>query len=567
VALYLAPIWTARYLPTTDGPSHVFNAWALDQLAGRSSGGAAGPGGDAAGASSLLARYLEINPQPVPNYLTHVALAALMRALAPAAAEKVLVSGCVLLMAGALWYLAGAVERERAWLALLGLPFVWTTLLQLGFYNFCLGMALFLLALGLWWRHRLRPGLGFAVALDALLVLCYFAHILPAVLALVGIGVLWAASLRRERWRGHLAHLVILAPAMVLPAWFTLIRQGSPGYPSYASWQSLWVDLAHLRPLWAFVEEGGWTGMILAATFGGWIAFTLVRERVGRRREAPGGGEAGRGERGAGGASAAGGPWSRRALRWLREEDGFAVLALLAAGLYFASPEGAAGGSMLKPRLLLVPFLAVLPWLSARLGRWGRAAAVLALAALAARPALYALPCYRAGGRDVESFVRGLDAVPAGSVVVPLIFDHHTTSCLWTGTVDHATGYAAVARGFLDYDNYEASTDYFPLRYRAWVRAHGDLAIESDPLHLDVRRLQSRVDYVYCWRMPLDSQVAGRLERRCRLVAAGDGWRLYSTEERERAAAGDPSEGPPSRRLGQGPPIAAPSGVDRVGLR
>jgi hypothetical protein len=528
VALYLVPIWAARYLPTTDGPSHVFNAWALGQLAGWSSGGAAGPG-QAAGAAPLLARYLEINPQPVPNYLTHVALAALMLGLAPAAAEKVLVSGYVLLMAGALWYLAGAVERERAWLALLGLPFVWTTLLQLGFYNFCFGMALFLLALGLWWRHRLRPSLRFAAALDALLVLCYFAHILPAVLALGGIGVLWAASLRRERWRGHLAHLAILAPAAALPAWFTLIRQGSPGYPSYASWQSLWVDLAHLRPLWAFVDERGLTGAILAVVFAGWILFTLLRE---------------------------GRPWRRPRLR---EEDGFLALALLGAGLYFASPEGAAGGSMLKPRLLLVPFLVVLPWLAARLGRWGRAAAVLALAALAARPALYALPCYRAGGRDVESFVRGLDAVPAGSVVVPLVFDHHTTSCLWTGTVDHAAGYAAVARGLLDYDNYEASTDYFPLRYRPWVSAHGALTIESDPLHLEVRRLQSRADYVYCWRMPPESPIAGRLERRCQLVAAGESWRLYATEP--------PSGGPPPRRLEQGPPLAAPSGVQGSELR
>jgi hypothetical protein len=514
VALYLAPIWAARYLPSTDGPSHVFNAWALGRLAGwlPEEGGASGGSGESgavAGTTPLLARYLEINPQPVPNYLTHVALAALMRGLEPAAAEKVLVSGYVLLMAGALWYLAGAVERERAWLALLGLPFIWTNLLQLGFYNFCIGLALFLLALGLWWRYRCRPTPRFAVALNALLVLCYFAHILPAILALGGIGVLWVASLRRERWQGHLAHLAILAPAAALPAWFTLFRQGSPGYPSYASWRSLWIDLAHLRPLWAFVQEGGRTSAILALVFAAWISFTLVREG-----------------------------WLRRRRPWLREEDGFLALALLAAGVYFTSPEGLAGGSMLKPRLLLVPFLVVLPWLATRLGRWGRVAAVLALAALATRPALFALPCYRAGGRDVESFVRGLDAVPPGSVVVPLVFDHHATSCLWIGTVDHATGYAAVAKGLLDYDNYEASTDYFPLRYRSWVRAHGDLPIESDPLHLDVRRLQSRADYVYAWRMPPDSAVAGRLERRCRLVAAGEAWRLYATEP--------PAEGGPA---------------------
>src|SRR5258708_2329612 len=100
-------------------------------------------------------------------------------------------------------------------------------------------------AVGLWWRHRDRPNLGFAAALTGLLLACYFAHILAAVVALAGIGVLWLASWRRERWRSHLSHLAILAPAAVLPAWFILVRPSAPGYPSDASWQTLWSDLAH----------------------------------------------------------------------------------------------------------------------------------------------------------------------------------------------------------------------------------------------------------------------------------------------------------------------------------
>ncbi|HVR09964.1 MAG TPA: hypothetical protein VMW75_18110 [Thermoanaerobaculia bacterium] len=491
------------YLPSTDGPSHVYNAWVMGQLAGPDR-------------APVLREYYYLNPQPVPNSLTHVALMELMRALPPAAAEKVVLSVYVLLMAAALWCLAGAIERERAWLALLGLPFTWNVLLGLGFYNFCFSVPLLLLALAWWWRRRERPGPGFAAGLTVLLVLCYFAHILAAVLALAGIGVLWLASWRRERWRGHLAHLAILVPGAVLPFWFTVLRHGPPVSPSYASWQLLWTELAHLRPVWQFTGEGGRTGAILAKLFGAWLLFSLVREGIARRRIArqPAAGE------------------GLRALprRWLREEDGFLALALLLTGLYFFSPEGAAGGSMLKPRLAMMPFLAVLPWLSASVGRWGRAAAVLALAALAARPVTYAVPCYRAGSRDVEAFIHGLDAVPPGSVVVPLIFDRHTTSCMRTGSVDHAAGYAAVAKGLIDWDNYEANTDYFPVRFRAFARRSTPLDIESDPQHLRVQQLRARVDYIYCWRMPPAAPVAGRLGRQCKLIAAGDEWRLYSAD-------------------------------------
>jgi hypothetical protein len=503
-ALYLVPFWAVPgYLPSTDGPSHVYNAWVMGQLAGPSR-------------AAVLREYYYLNPQPVPNSLTHEALRELMRVLPPAAAEKALLSLYVLLVAGALWYLAGAVERERAWLALLGLPFAWNVLLGLGFYNFCFSVPLLLLTLGWWWRHRDRPGPGFAAVLNVLLTLCYFAHILAAVLALAGIGVMWLASWRRERWRGHLAQLAILVPGAVLPFWFTVLRHGPPASPSYETWQQLWAELAHLRPVWQFADEGGRTAAILAKLFAGWVLFSLLREGIVRWRLAR---------------AAAGGGLRARLRQWLREEDAFLVLALLLTGLYFWSPEGAAGGSMLKPRLAMMPFLVVLPWLSARVGRWGRAAAVVALAALAVRPVTYAVPCYRAGSRDVEAFVRGLDAVPPGAVVVPLIFDRHTTSCMRTGSVDHATGYAAVAKGLVDWDNYEANTDYFPVRFRPFAVRPASLDIEGDPQHLRVRELLPLVDYIYCWRMPPGALVAGRLNRQCKLVAAGDQWRLYSADQ------------------------------------
>jgi len=549
VALYLVPFWAVPgYLPSTDGPSHVYNAWLLGELAGPAP-------------ARLLRAYYTINPQPVPNSLTHVALMALLWALPPAAAEKALLSAYVLLLAGALWYLAGAVDRERAWLALLGLPFAWNQLLGLGFYNFLFSIPLLLLALGLWWRHRDRPDPGFAAALVGLLLACYFAHILAAVLALAGIGVLWLASWRRERWRGHLAHLAILAPAAVLPVWFTVVRPGAPGYPSGATWQTLWSDLAHLRTLWQFSGERGETGAILAKVFAAWIAFTLLRAALARRTGTPAGAAGTVGALGSAGTAGSAGPaadsegrTARSRRRWWREEDGFLVLALLLAGFYFLSPGGTAGGGFLQPRLLLYPFLVVLPWLSTDLGRWGRAAAVAALAALAAYPVTWAVPCYRAGARDVKAFVHGLDAVPPGSVVVPLVFDRHTTSCMRAGSVDHAAGYAAVAKGLIDWDNYEAETDYFPLRFRAFALRPPDMSIETDPAHLPVRRLRARVDYIYCWRMPPDAPVAGRLERQCKLVAAGDQWRLYSADLPDEGGGGGGGPGAAASAAGKAPP-------------
>src|ERR1051325_10961691 len=83
--LQLVPIWSVHYLPTTDGPSHLYNAWVMRDLVG----GHRGP----------IAETFEIDWRPHPNWIETAALALLMTVLPPLVAEKLLVSAIVLLFA------------------------------------------------------------------------------------------------------------------------------------------------------------------------------------------------------------------------------------------------------------------------------------------------------------------------------------------------------------------------------------------------------------------------------------------------------------------------------------
>jgi hypothetical protein len=86
-------------------------------------------------------------------------------------------------------------------------------------------------------------------------------------------------------------------------------------------------------------------------------------------------------------------------------------------------------------------------------------------------------------------------------------------------------------------------TDLFPLQFRRAVRHPEIYTLEADPMSVKVRQLQSRVDYIYCWRLPPESAIAERLARGCQLVAAGADWRLYSADEpAEPAKAEKPAE-------------------------
>jgi hypothetical protein len=470
--LYVLPFWVVRYIPTVDGPCHTYNAWILHQYGNVER-------------YPLFQQYYEISAKPYPNWIGQAVMALLMYAVPPRIAEKLLVSGYVLLFLGSAWYLAGAVRPGEQWLAFLAFPFAWHQLFQFGFYNFAISVALFQIALGFWWRHRERPGVRFAVEINLLLWLCYFSHILSLALALAGIAVLWLATLRRESWRRHLLHVPILLPQVVLPLWFLMDQRGRK-MPATWSLEKLAGYLGRLEVLYTLGEAQLWIGTALAGLFLLLLAVSLWRGR-GRR-----------------------------------EEHAFLVLAALLTLLYLTSPEGLAGGFLLKQRLSLYPFLVLLPWLTVRLSGRAEAAAAVGLALAALLYLGYLVQGYRELGAREETFLAGIAPLAPNSRVLPLLFER-------TGPTDflsHAVDYVALEKGAVDWDNYEARTTYFPVRFRDSVDFPA-LSGARAPGSYRVRPNVRRVDAVYVWRMPLGHPLGMRLRRSYTLTREGAGSMLF----------------------------------------
>lgn len=485
--VYLVPIWAVDYLPTTDGPAHTYNAWVLRQV-----GSVNHP---------WLDRYYEVDARPLPNWLGHAVMAGLMSAVPPRTAEKLLVSGYILLFLAGARYLAASVDPARGWLAFLAFPLVCNKLFQMGFYNFCLGLALFLFAVGLWWRRRDAPGPGLALQLNALLFLAWFAHLVPHILALTALGALWLMTLRREgRFRGrrHLTHLAILAPQVVLPLWYLAGHEGAMSWiPRKAT--VLWRYLLGMGPVFSLHPGALRIGTVLAVAFLILLALTLRGRLVDWRRE-------GR-------------------LAW-REGDAFLVLSVLFVVLFFAAPEGGAGGSMLKHRIALFLPLLLLPWLAPQLAHRGRGVSIGFLTLLALVHAGFLLQWYRGADRQIQELVAGAADIRPGSRVLPLVFDRDAEG--WPGVLGHAFSYVAVEKGLLDWDNYEAASGVFPIRYRPGVRPPDSWIIEARPGHLHPGAWRDEIDAIYCWKMRPRSKIARRIERHYVLVAERGPARVYA---------------------------------------
>ena len=257
----------------------------------------------------------------------------------------------------------------------------------------------------------------------------------------MAIAVLWLATLRRESWRRHLLHVPVLLPQIVLPLWF-------------------------------FAKQGGWERAVSLAAVAG-RAGSSSAWRCWSRWAWPSSGSA----------------WGSRSsscCSWSSRSGGAACGGWRASSWPWpgssqsstsSSPEGTAGGWLLKNRLSLYPFLLLIPGLSPRLGRRSAAAAAGGLALLALVNLGYLVHGYRDSAAEVDGFLAGLAPVAPDTRVFTLLFERD-----WpTDVLSHATGYVALEKGLIDWDNYEAKTDFFPVRFRDAVDFPDTAGLPSEP--------------------------------------------------------------------------------------
>ncbi|HEX9161112.1 MAG TPA: hypothetical protein VF980_05325, partial [Thermoanaerobaculia bacterium] len=486
-ALQIVPVWSAPYLPTNDGPCHLYNSWILQGLATHSAGG-------------TIASYYAIDWRPHPNWMSHAAMALLLFVVPPLVAEKLLVSAIIIIFLAGAWMFAGAADPSgHAW-AFVALPFTFHLLLQTGFYNFALGVGLFMMTVAVWWRRRDTPDARTIALVAALLLLCYFSHAMAVVLAAFSIGVLWLINVRRATLRDQLRHAIAFIPVGALLVWFVAHR-GTGSAPDPRGLMSRLGFLARSQVLFTFDSRQLALGWIVSIVLAVLLIATLVRENI----------EHGR-------------------LR-VSARDGFLLLFVIFIAIYLAAPGGFAGGTMISERMALFVELSLLPWISPRLTRL-RMPVVAVMVVLAVLNVALNIDRYRAFSREMAQLVRTAELVAPNSTVLPFVFDHGVGK---VGYMSHAIDYAAIGKRFIDLDNYEPAMDYFPLRYRKGVDVPGIDEVEAAPLDIDLSAQITRARFLLTWSMPPIPGLVTRIDRDYRLVASAGSGRVYERRMTEAA--------------------------------
>jgi hypothetical protein len=474
----LIPIWSVTRVPTMDGPCHLYNAWVMRHLHDP--------------AYPLLARHFRVDPTPIPNWLIQATLYLLLAVVQPAPAEKILLTAYAALFALAVWRWAGCRGPRGHAFAFLGLPYAYNAMVLFGFYNFALSVPLCLLALATWWRGRARPDFRFALRVNALLLLCYFAHLVSLAVALLAIGVLWLADRanhpRRLWWR----HPFLLLPQLPLPL---LFASGNPGAVTRWSLAQLAGFLGRQGALFMFQRD--LLGLAVAVLFAALLLVSLIdkaRRPPDKTREA---GES---------------PLP------------FVLAALAAIALYLVAPNTIGAGGWISPRLSLFPFLLLLPALPHALTPRLRAAIALAGALLAIADVNAVTRRQHELAREVEAYLAGLLPVAPDSRVLALTWER--AASFDRAVVGHAIGYLGIRKGLVDWDNYQAFSGLFPVRAVKGLPHPAEVDFDPDRLPLLAQR--DMLDYVYTWGMPARSPLRADLVATYQLVrrrGLGELWR------------------------------------------
>ena len=324
ILAYVLPIWAFRYFPSQDGPCHIYNSFILRHYNDP---------------DYVFNQFYDVRKAPIPNWASHASMMLLMYLVPPLIAEKLFLTGYIVLMAVSVRYLVNAVEGDRMPLAFLGFPFIYNYLFLMGFYNFSLGVALFMLSLGYWWRRFDTFNVKHAIVLGSLLVVVYFCHPVPLVLAVLSIVLVGILSLPPgfARWKQALISSLCILPSLGLLLYYTQTR-GTARSPGSWTLARLWEYFIRNESLAYHSQSQIVFGKLVTGAFAVLFFYALIRDHLFTKE------------------------WRFR-LR-VRRRDFLLLLCIVFFVIYLRAPDGMSGGGFIKTRMALFPFLVIIPWLS-----------------------------------------------------------------------------------------------------------------------------------------------------------------------------------------------------------
>jgi hypothetical protein len=473
VLMSLVPIWAFTYFPSQDGPLHLENANIIMQYYKE-------PGG-------IWRTYYEIHPNILGTWLWDSVLAGILAIFPPLTAEKLFLSGYVILFVVAIRFALQTINHDSGFLALLALPFIYSFPLHKGFYNFCYSLPLFFLLLGYWLQYRQQLTCRRAAILGFLSLVLFLSHKVSFVMAWSGITVLLlfdivakvvrqepARPLRRMILQSNLILVLLVFFLTAIPLALFLYQRGMQmAYDS--SIMSRIGDLLTPSSLISFSnsEKRFARGVILI--FAGICSYIVIMKRF----------------------------------RMRLPLDEFLFVSLFYFIAYFIAPDSITTGSYVDQRMNLYPFFALILWFGAqRFKKLFKPAIIILVTVVTLLVNFHYVAKYAQINGYLEDYVSGMHMIESNTTLLPLSFSHRgrfpddKQLSRKVKPFLHASGYIAAQKAIVDLSH----TPIDPLVWRRNLnpREHiGNIKSIPPQVHFTCdQRTGGPVDYVLLWGDP-----------------------------------------------------------------
>lgn len=456
LVLNLLPIVSVAVFPTLDGPAHLYNSDLIKSILFTD--------------GSFASNFFQLQSEAVPNWTGHLFLMLLGTVFSPEWTQKIF----LIFLVGSLPLIFRSVLKSAGnkhyWFSWLIFPFTYSFIFFLGFYNFLLGIILMFLTMNYHLRnihkafHIKQAGIYFL-----LFFLCYFSHVFVFAMLMCSMALmeLFTLLLQEKGDRNFLTTLFKRAKVFLpaLPFLLLLVHYFSKrptiGEPYHLSYTELIDWIKNIRPIIAlhFQIEEVFTKKLFYLI----SALTVIAIYELLKSE---------------GTSPSVNKEANKVPLKFKLADAWLAVTVLFLFLYFYLPDSDGNAGFVSVRMGLLFFLFLVLWISAQplpqyLGMFAAGVAVFCNFSLNQ----YYLQEIKIKSEKIEDIIAAKKLVSSEKTLLPLNFEED-----WI--LGHSPNWFGVGTGVVVLENYEAGTDYFPLRWKETTLPHfaiGGVPIDKFP--------------------------------------------------------------------------------------
>ncbi|MFO8066893.1 MAG: hypothetical protein R6U11_04850 [Bacteroidales bacterium] len=458
ISAHVAFIWSLDYIPTQDGPSHIYNLAILHDLLN---------GGENWGT------YYEEDLRAVPNLGFQIFTYPFLSWLDPWQAEKAFLTlyVCLLALSIPLYLIAFGCSAFPA--CFITLPLAFSFPLLMGFYSYCIGIPFFFLFFSLAWITRNTKFSFIFFVHIACGVVLFFIHLIPFVFYILSLITISFYLLTISRsglfsFTKYVPSQIILL--IVLVFYLSLNSSGFSFGISYIFSFDRFIYL--LIDFLTFSTFDFSFYSLVMSIFFIYIFFLTLYSYYNHKYHS-----------------------STNSL-YLISKPFFLVPAFLVF-IYFIFPFNFGGGAYFNQRIPWVVLLLILP-LMVNLNIFRAHNRIAIYIFLVIMVSLFNFIDLRSNALTVANYTKGLHIhIPENSLI--LGFKQHGMDNSRVDILMHATAHYALKHQAIDIGNYEAHFDYFPVQFNKSLPPVPPLSyIEKTPDKIDLNDYPD-ISYIILW--------------------------------------------------------------------